>query len=51
VKKKFDAVELMRNARERLAREWAEKPRSEEIAYLQGKYGKLSERKKRRGSG
>jgi len=33
-KKRFDAVAFMRKARERIEKEWAEKPRSEEIEYF-----------------
>ena len=37
-KKTFDAVAVMREAREKLAAEWESKPRQEEIDSLRGKY-------------
>lgn len=44
-KKTFDAVAFMRQARERLEREWQDKPRAEEIVFLRTKYGHLAAKK------
>ncbi len=46
--KKFDAVAFMREARERLEREWQGKPREEQIRYLREKYGHLTGQRRRR---
>lgn len=44
--KSFDSVEFMRKARERLAEEWEQRPREEEIRYLRAKYGRLTKRRR-----
>jgi len=46
--KKFDAVAFMREARERLEREWQDKSREEQIRQLKEKYGHLTTGKRRR---
>ncbi len=38
MKKTFDSIEFMRQAREKLSREYADKPRSEEIKSLREKH-------------
>jgi len=48
-KKTFDAVATMREARKRLAEEWENKPRSEEIEFLRRKYGGPTKRNVSRG--
>ena len=47
MKKTFDAVAVMREARGKLAGEWENKPREEEIDSLRKKYSELTRRKKR----
>jgi hypothetical protein len=44
-KKTFDAVATMRQARQRLAEEWENKPRKEEIDSLRRKYGSLTKKR------
>ncbi|MHB9036864.1 MAG: hypothetical protein ACYC64_09360 [Armatimonadota bacterium] len=46
-KKTFDAVMIMREAREKLAVQWEGKPREEEVQTLRRKYAGLTEKKKR----
>ena len=50
MKKTFDAVAVMRRARQRLAQDWENKPREEEIQFLRQKYAGLV-RKKRKARG
>ena len=45
-KKRFDAVALMREARQRIEAEWAGKPRSEQIEYLRKRYRGRTAKKK-----
>ena len=47
MKKTFDAVAVMREARQKLAGEWAGKPREQEIESLRRKYASLTNKKKR----
>jgi hypothetical protein len=47
MKKTFDAVAVMRDAREKLAAEWEGKPRQEQVETLRKKYLALTKRKKR----
>ena len=47
MKKKFDAVAFMREARERLSREWDSKPRGEQIEYLRRKYARPPQKTRR----
>jgi hypothetical protein len=49
MKKTFDAVATMREARKKLAEEWQDKPREEEIEYLRSKYGGPTKKKAVRG--
>lgn len=44
-KQTFDAVATMRQARQRLAEEWENKPRQEELDSLRRKYGSLTRKK------
>lgn len=44
MKKKFDAVALMREARKKVTDEWEGKPREEEIESLRRKYASLTKR-------
>ncbi len=43
----YDAVAVMRKAREKLAEEWSDKPREQEIEALYQKYAHLMKQKKR----
>lgn len=45
MKKTFDAVAIMREAREKLACEWDDKPREEQIALLRRKFAGLTGKK------
>ena len=47
MKKTFDAVAVMREAREKLADEWQGKPREEEIETLRRQFPGLTRKKKR----
>lgn len=47
MKKTFDAVAMMREARKRLADEWQGKPRQEEIESLRRKYADVTKKRKR----
>ena len=46
MKKTFDAVAVMREAREKLTREWQDKPREEEIQALRRKFAGLPRSRK-----
>ena len=46
MKKAFDSVSVMRDARRKLAEEWESKPREDEIDSLRRKYGSLIRKKK-----
>ncbi|MDO8684527.1 MAG: hypothetical protein Q7N50_13745 [Armatimonadota bacterium] len=46
MKKTFDAVFVMREARKKLAEDWENKPREEEINSLRRKYASLKRKKK-----
>jgi hypothetical protein len=46
MKKTLDAVAVMREARQKLADQWQDKPREEEIEYLRRKYARLIGTKK-----
>lgn len=48
MKKTFDAVAAMREARTKLAAEWSDKPRQEEIDSLRQKYGDLKKKRRAR---
>jgi len=47
MKKTYDAVGVMREAREKLADQWSDKPREQEIEALRQKYAHLMKKKKR----
>jgi hypothetical protein len=47
MKKTFDAVVIMREARQKLADQWERKPRKEEIESLRRKYANITEKQKR----
>jgi hypothetical protein len=47
MKKTFDAVAVMREAREKLAAEWEGKPREQEIESLRRKHSSITNKKKR----
>ena len=44
-KKKFDTVQFMRMARDKLAQELSRMPEKEQIEFLRRKYGHLAKRK------
>lgn len=44
--KTYDAVAAMREAREKLAEEWSDKPREQEIEALRQKYAHLMKKKR-----
>ena len=46
MKKTFDAVAIMREARQKLADEWNANPREQEIESLRKKYAHLTNKKK-----
>lgn len=46
MKKTFDAVAVMREARRKLTEEWESKPRKDEIDLLRRKHGSLTRKKK-----
>ena len=47
MKKTFDAVAIMREARRKLAERWEGKPREKEIESLRQKYASITNKKKR----
>lgn len=48
MKKTFDAVAVMRAAREKLSSEWEDKPREEEIETLRRRFAHLTKKKRPR---